>query len=504
MRGEDWTTTLKQEAGLETPPHAWGRRVLVHLSVEKAGNTPTCVGKTDCHNHSDHRVEKHPHMRGEDNSIQGQKVPAIETPPHAWGRLDRTPASQCSPRNTPTCVGKTSGFWILAFVYRKHPHMRGEDMASGCTKDEVAETPPHAWGRRRKQNAPHKRHGNTPTCVGKTTHTLLRKYRIPETPPHAWGRPSSPASGRASGRNTPTCVGKTTSIRSSLGVGWKHPHMRGEDQANAPTSLPEAETPPHAWGRHRDLERIFEVSGNTPTCVGKTFLPRQRRIRRRNTPTCVGKTQFRLAFPPLRRKHPHMRGEDFMQRNKRIRHSETPPHAWGRPGHAVPGLRRVRNTPTCVGKTHVVICPSFSLWKHPHMRGEDQQQGQSHPLSYRNTPTCVGKTSRNLVMLLATQKHPHMRGEDSADALGNVLEQETPPHAWGRRPSSGMNSLRRRNTPTCVGKTLYSAYHEIRKEKHPHMRGEDSALVSTRCTTPETPPHAWGRLPFTSCMPRLM
>ena len=50
-------------------------------------------------------------------------------------------------------------------------------------------------------------------------------------------------------------------------------------------------------------------------------------------------------------KHPHMRGEDIDNAFSTAFEEETPPHAWGRPEG--PELReaRIRNTPTCVGKT---------------------------------------------------------------------------------------------------------------------------------------------------------
>ena len=70
--------------------------------------------------------------------------------------------------NTPTCVGKTNlHFYEWAFD-KKHPHVRGEDSASGPKDGCRIETPPRAWGRRRKGMALNPAYGNTPTCVGKT------------------------------------------------------------------------------------------------------------------------------------------------------------------------------------------------------------------------------------------------------------------------------------------------------------------------------------------------
>ena len=188
--------------------------------------------------------------------------------------------------------------------------------------------------------------------------------------------------------------------------------MRGEDAIYTVNTRCTWETPPHAWGRPL-----------TPS-----FLLRHQK------------------------KHPHMRGEDATPRAVISFGKETPPHAWGR--RHIPGifLAYIRNTPTCVGKTH---------------------------------PTEVGKRT--------AWKHPHMRGEDQVQMIQQLSDAETPPHAWGRRLYGTIEGLFCRNTPTCVGKTIPEVKAIYGDGKHPHMRGEDKPLVQRRAACRETPPHAWGR-----------
>ena len=176
--------------------------------------------------------------------------------------------------------------------------------------------------------------------------------------------------------------------------------------------MSEEETPPHAWGRLAVAVGLVMLVGNTPTCVGKT-----RRTARGSA---------------IRKKHPHMRGEDDSCGESPLVSPETPPHAWGRP---------------------------------PHGKGRGQNGG--------NTPTCVGKTERAPAQPRRSEKHPHMRGEDLCDLTIHGETIETPPHAWGRRERLLPTQLGYRNTPTCVGKTF--ALHD------------DTDLPK------ETPPHAWGR-----------
>ncbi len=295
---------------LETPPRAWGRLNELLCALRVWGNTPTCVGKTDFGQTCAAAGEKHPHVRGEDCKTLLRKNRFLETPPRAWGRHDTLADTPDEERNTPTCVGKTRHSYFRETGLQKHPHVRGEDFGVGVRVGSAGETPPRAWGRRgfRPLWRPHGR--NTPTCVGKTrwysdNHIKREKHphvrgedptgeeqRSPllETPPRAWGRQIRRRNFRNSTGNTPTCVGKTFACGSTSDAGWKHPHVRGEDSARPLPVTRMPETPPRAWGRR--------------------FRRKGAHINNRNTPTCVGKTPESVEISRTRRKHPHVRGED--------------------------------------------------------------------------------------------------------------------------------------------------------------------------------------------------
>ncbi len=238
-----------------------------------------------------------------------------------------------------------------------------------------------------------------------------------------------------------------------------------------------AETPPRAWGRPSALDAFTDSNGNTPTCVGKT-LP----AASRHTST---------------RKHPHVRGEDALQTSEETNQGETPPRAWGRPPEPLRQRAGCRNTPTCVGKTAAAGRMTRSSRKHPHVRGEDVMEltkdrngvetpprawGRlewfvSNTVHKRNTPTCVGKTKRVFYTTLPHQKHPHVRGEDGLSYRNRLIEAETPPRAWGRLTTHSIRQQKPRNTPTCVGKTSKVGKWYIVAKKHPHVRGEDTNIL---------------------------
>ena len=91
----------------------------------------------------------------------------------------------------------------------------------------------------------------------------------------------------------------------------------------------------------------------------------------RNTPTCVGKTRVFPRLLSTDKKHPHVRGEDGKNHAAPKRGMETPPRAWGRRDPLCVGVPKIRNTPTCVGKTGKSQERFFMGKKHPHVRGED-------------------------------------------------------------------------------------------------------------------------------------
>ena len=132
-------------------------------------------------------------------------------------------------RNTPTGVGKTVPQYFKPVIFWKHPHGRGEDCCYGNGSRGQKETPPRAWGRRKKSPCPCIKCRNTPTGVGKTP-----------LPPHAGGERE------------------------------KHPHGRGEDNNLFSLIAFTIETPPRAWGRPPVKGSVRKPYGNTPTGVGKT------------------------------------------------------------------------------------------------------------------------------------------------------------------------------------------------------------------------------------------
>ena len=216
-----------------------------------------------------------------------------ETPPRGWGRLILERGELAGLGNTPTRVGKTHIRPDLCIRRKKHPHAGGEDVPLSICPDPALETPPRGWGRHEKT-----------------------------------------AQARFSGRNTPTRVGKTVEVHLCGLFLRKHPHAGREDGSNVCLITMQPETPPRGWGRPCRMVVWFACARNTPTRVGKTFIDRIKNAKER--------------------KHPHAGGEDGRAAQCSGVVLETPPRGWGRPGHGTLKSGQARNTPTRVGKTHIL------------------------------------------------------------------------------------------------------------------------------------------------------
>ena len=137
MHGEDCATKSRTISSIETPPHAWGRLVKSLNNTEMCGNTPTCMGKTTSTFSSVMQPQKHPHMHGEDGDIIDVPKRFAETPPHAWGRHAAHVKFSYKAGNTPTCMGKTRMMLSTSRLVWKHPHMHGEDFCNSFDSIEI-------------------------------------------------------------------------------------------------------------------------------------------------------------------------------------------------------------------------------------------------------------------------------------------------------------------------------------------------------------------------------
>ena len=152
----------------ETPPLTRGRPASLPPRPACPRNTPAYAGKTVKLVDLSNSLQKHPCLRGEDDSSSDQNGTSSETPPLTRGRRPAQALHERALGNTPAYAGKTRNFHRPGDVVRKHPRLRGEDANRVVSRCGRPETPPLTRGRqalKRKEKDPS---GNTPAYAGKT------------------------------------------------------------------------------------------------------------------------------------------------------------------------------------------------------------------------------------------------------------------------------------------------------------------------------------------------
>ena len=145
--GEDNTRSLSQVVNGGSPPRVWGRLGGDDGVVVELRFTPTCVGKTRVGRPLPSCGSVHPHVCGEDTSLNAAYAVACGSPPRVWGRQMTSFFFLNSFRFTPTCVGKTLKVCLPRTAFAVHPHVCGEDCRFRGQNAGRAGSPPRVWGR---------------------------------------------------------------------------------------------------------------------------------------------------------------------------------------------------------------------------------------------------------------------------------------------------------------------------------------------------------------------
>src|SRR5579884_4220630 len=105
----------------------------------------------------------HPHARGENRNTIPSGYVLDGSPPRAWGKHRRRSFQKASTRFTPTRVGKTGGRGGDRSDHAVHPHARGENAAQLHRSRRSVGSPPRAWGKLNREQAPPAARRFTPT-----------------------------------------------------------------------------------------------------------------------------------------------------------------------------------------------------------------------------------------------------------------------------------------------------------------------------------------------------
>ena len=149
-----------------SPPRAWGQYGLPPAAPGVRWFTPTGVGTICASSVWCCLPSVHPHGRGDNLRIVGVVLPAVGSPPRAWGQYGSTLYCRVHCRFTPTGVGTIWRPHPRAGVRSVHPHGRGDNFRIDGVERMFHGSPPRAWGQSRTRVHADNAARFTPTGVG--------------------------------------------------------------------------------------------------------------------------------------------------------------------------------------------------------------------------------------------------------------------------------------------------------------------------------------------------
>ncbi len=332
-------------------PRARGADQLPVPLVGLLGTIPACAGSRSAAGTACRTPGDHPRVRGEQRTPPSTCTTPAGPSPRARGagvpprpdiRLGGTIPACAGSRMT--TVSATTRSW-------DHPRVRGEQIGSACGLPDSRGPSPRARGAATGASLIVDVNGTIPACAGSSTasttargttrdHPRVRGEQ-PRTRPHdlVVAGPSPRARGAEVREPTsaglpgtiPACAGSSRSGRPSGAAGWDHPRVRGEQVDGQRSDDRPVGPSPRARGAVLLVLEGFDLGGTIPACAGSRPEP--------------------AVWPPLRRDHPRVRGE---QRRAATSSRDSPgpsPRARG----AVAGAHRrgggMGTIPACAGSS---------------------------------------------------------------------------------------------------------------------------------------------------------
>ena len=185
-RGEYAALNKAASRLIGSPPRTWGIRQCHGRRRTQCRFTPTHVGNTRLSNGSIIQGTVHPHARGEYAAVVGIARSSVGSPPRTWGIQHTSGYGNAPYRFTPTHVGNTLRRGWCHTREPVHPHARGEYVVPLPTAGATNGSPPRTWGIQEQRCGRHRRGRFTPTHVGNTSYSSLRRQAM-AVHPHARG-----------------------------------------------------------------------------------------------------------------------------------------------------------------------------------------------------------------------------------------------------------------------------------------------------------------------------
>ena len=126
------------------------------------------------------------------------------------------------------------------------------------------------------------------------------------------------------------------------------------------------------------------------------------------------------------------------------------------------------------------------------MRGK-QDLRKADTLTRRITPACAGKTLLSTVNVSPSWDHPRVCGENGRTEAEAFIREGSPPRVRGKQCMKGGGAPDARITPACAGKTSRPPLRSQGPEDHPRVCGENSSARMDIMLYRGSPPRVRGK-----------
>ena len=156
----------------------------------------------------------------------------------------------------------------------------------------------------------------------------------------------------------------------------------------------------------------------------------------------------------------------------------------------------------CGEKALIAAEVAFASGSPPRVRGEVFlcDPAICHP---RITPACAGRSYRESIRNIGGKDHPRVCGEKFRNTVKSSNRPGSPPRVRGEVKETALEHCKRRITPACAGRSVYSAVISRRLGDHPRVCGEKLNFCSSQVFVVGSPPRVRGE-DVDDALPRLL
>ena len=306
-----------------------GKDLLRSPGGRKERITPACAGKNCPQRTLSPRPQDHPRACGKKRKIKCANTRRKGSPPRMRGKALRLHGRGWLAGITPACAGKSRSRSWTRCARRDHPRACGEKCIYRQYITACSGSPPPVRGKEKEHHRDVGFAGSPPPVRGK-------------------GFPCSPQAGQR--RITPACAGKRG--LDVVRTHWSQDHPRPCGEKAAESCL------------------LSAFLGSPLPMQGKDLLRSPGGRKERITPAHAGKSCPQRTLSPRPQDHPRACGKKWKIKCANTRRKGSPPRVRGKGARRSLGVRHLRITPACAGKSRIAE-RVFALHKdHPRLCGE--------------------------------------------------------------------------------------------------------------------------------------